>query len=312
MQSYEKFDYSLRPNKRTQRKMIFDALKRYSSAFSRTRFDYVGFGSMWFTDFLYAHRQLGIRSLTSIEHSEGYRRAVFNRPFKCVRVLEGDSSTVLPSLRWKRPAIVWLDYDYQPGHASLQDLSLLASELASGSVLMVTYDASPPWSDGASAEERSEVVRSVFRDAAPPQLRGKQRFQQRSGWAPSLTAVLWTFLKNELVKNGRTGDERVAWQPLFSFYYKDGAPMITIAAALLNERDRNRFNDARPLGDLHYAQGERLFSIAIPPLTPKERASLDRLLPGKNVMSPFPLDQAQLESYQSLYRYYPLMAEVEL
>ena len=112
MASYEKFDYSTRPNKRTQRKMIFDALARYIALFPKVRFRYVGFGSMWVTDFLYAHRRLGLQSLISIEAPEGFRRAAFNRPFKCVKLLKGYASTVLPSLGWRRPAIVWLDYEY--------------------------------------------------------------------------------------------------------------------------------------------------------------------------------------------------------
>ncbi len=64
MASYEKFDYSTRPNKRTQRKMIFDALARYIGVFPRTSFHYVGFGSMWFADFLYAHRRQSFGSIT--------------------------------------------------------------------------------------------------------------------------------------------------------------------------------------------------------------------------------------------------------
>src|SRR5688572_5058812 len=99
--SYEKFNYALRPNKRTQGKMIFEALARYLSAFPKRRFGYVGFGSMWFADFLHAHRRLGLTALVSIELEAGYRRAVFNRPFKCVRVVEGNSSVVLPSLKWR-------------------------------------------------------------------------------------------------------------------------------------------------------------------------------------------------------------------
>src|SRR5207253_1984388 len=109
--------------------------------------------------------------LTSIETPEGFRRAAFNRPFKCVRMVEGNSSTVLPRLRWRRPAIVWLDYDYGPESESLQDLSYLAGEMASGSVLMVTYDAEPPWNETATADERAEAIRKVFKDAAPPKLR---------------------------------------------------------------------------------------------------------------------------------------------
>ncbi|OFW05873.1 MAG: hypothetical protein A3H96_15730 [Acidobacteria bacterium RIFCSPLOWO2_02_FULL_67_36] len=316
MASYEKFDYSTRPNKRTQRKMIFDALARYIAVFPRRRFGYVGFGSMWFADFLYAHRRLGLQSLTSIETPEGFRRAAFNRPFKCVRMVEGYSSTVLPSLNWRRPAIVWLDYDYKPESESLQDLSYLAGEIASGSVLMVTYDADPPWNEDATPDERAEVIRRVFKDAAPPQLRRsrrrKSKVPHRSSYAPTLTALLWSFLENELVRNGRAGADDLAWLPLFSFFYKDGAPMITIAAALLNSRERAIFEEGNPFKGLLYALGERLFSIAIPPLTLRERAELDRRLPSRTVKLPFPLAEEQLESYRSLYRYYPLLAEVDL
>jgi Putative O-methyltransferase len=316
MASYEKFDYSVRPNKRTQRKMIFDALARYIAVFPRARFSYVGFGSMWFTDFLYAHRRLGLQSLTSIEAPEGFRRAAFNRPFKCVRMVEGYSSTVLPTLTWRRPAIVWLDYDYGPESESLQDLSYLSNQLASRSVLMVTYDAAPPWNENATADERVESVRKVFKNAAPPQVqkpgRGKPRVPHRSSYAPTLTALLWSFLKNELVRNGRAGADDLAWSPLFSFFYRDGAPMITVAAALLNASDREALDRSRPFEHLHYALGETPFSIAIPPLTPRERAELDRRLPCRTVKLPFPLGREQIESYRSLYRYYPLLAEVDL
>ena len=43
-----------------------------------------------------------------------------------------------------------------------------------------------------------------------------------------------------------------------------------------------------------------------------ERAELDRRLPSKVVKLPFPLAEEQIESYQRLYRYYPLLAEVDL
>lgn len=315
MASYEKFDYSIRPNKRTQRKMIFDALARYIGVFPNAQFRYVGFGSMWFSDFLYAHRRLGLRSLTSIESPQGYRRATFNRPFKCVRMVEGYSSTVLPNLSWRRPAIVWLDYDYKPESESLQDLAYLSGELTSKSVLMVTYDAAPPWSEGAPAAKRAEAIRKVFRDAVPSNLQrgGAGRTSpHRSNFPQTLTALLWSFLKNELVRNGRAAADDLMWYPLFSFSYRDGAPMVTIAAALLNRRDRAAIENAAPLQQLEYAQGETVFSIAIPPLTPKERGELDRRLPSATVKLPFPLGEEQIDSYRRLYRYYPLLAEVDL
>jgi hypothetical protein len=320
MESYEKFNYALRPNKRTQRKMIFDALARYVSTLPRRRFSYVGFGSMWFSDFLYAHRRLGVKTLISIERTEGYRRALYNRPFKCVQVKEGDSSVVLPTLNWRDSSIVWLDYDYKPESESLQDIALLGARLASGSVLMVTYDARPPWKDGDRAKTREAVLRGVFGDAVPHASKKRARsntakaagLTHQSEYAPTLVLLLWTYLRNLLVQNGRAADEQLAWLPLFSFYYRDGAPMVTIGAALLDPVDSTRVAAGELPKHLAYLLGETMFPIAVPPLTPKERGELDRRLPSKTVSLPFPLPQQQIDSYASLYRYYPLLAEVDL
>lgn len=317
MESYEKFDYSLRPNKRTQRKMIFDALAHYVRAVPKTRYRYVGFGSMWFADFLYAHRRLGLRSLVSIERTEGYQRAKFNQPFKCVRVVEGDASEVLPTLSWRSPSIVWLDYDYSPDRGTLQDVAYLSGQMVSGSVLMVTYDARPPWREDATAEEREDTVRKVFGDAAPPPVRRgrpvkNKAMTHRSTYAPKLAELLWAYLKNIIVQNGRAESNGMAWMPLFTFFYQDKAPMLTVAAALLDSSDRDALVASEPFRELPYARGETIFPIAIPPLTPKERAELDRRLPSRTVALPFPLRQEQIEAYRSLYRYYPLFAEVDL
>jgi hypothetical protein len=319
MESYEKLNYAIRPNKRTQRKMVFEALARYQSAFPATDFRYVGFGSMWFSDFLYAHRRLGLTDLVSIERSTGYRRATFNRPFKCVKVVEGDSSAVLPSLKWIRPSIVWLDYDYAPEGESLQDLSFLGSKLVTSSVLIVTYEARPPWDDNASPGNRIEVLRSIFGDAFPVSLKAalnrtpkKSGLTHQSEYPSTLVTLVWSFLKGLLVQNGRSEQDGLSWHPLFSFYYRDGAPMVTIGAALLTPEDAAKVRTLKLSRQLTYLKGEGICRIALPPLTHKERIELDRRLPDRKIRLPFPLTKEHLDSYARYYSFYHLMAEVEL
>ncbi len=315
MASYEKFNYAIRPNKRTQRKMIFDALSRYLTAFPGRRFRYVGFGSMWFSDFILAHRRLGLRQLVSIELEAGYARAKFNRPFKCVKVLCGNSSVVLPTLKWKTPSIVWLDYDYGPDAESLQDISFLASKLSSGSVLMVTYDAGLPWKTDADAAKKMDTLHEIFGDAAPPNTRhGKTQVRKatRTNYPPMLVSMLWSYVNYTLVENGRQSLDGLEWMPFFSFLYKDGARMMTIGGALLNHADRAKVQSCGLFEHLTYLEGESPFEIAVPPLTQRERTMLDRSLPEGKISLPFELPEEQIESYKKLYRYYPLLAEVEL
>ena len=201
MASYEEINYAIRPNKRTQRKMIFEALRRYVSIFPERTFRYVGFGSMWFSDFFYAHRSLGVNDLISIEREDGYKRALFNRPFKCIRVLAGDSTRILPRLRWVQPNIVWLDYDFLPEQESLMDLGYLATNLVSGSVLMTTFDARPPWKDGTKSKQRAAVLRRVFGSSVPANLSAAQL--DPDNYHTTLAGILWTHLKDTLVKSGR-------------------------------------------------------------------------------------------------------------
>jgi hypothetical protein len=88
--------------------------------------------------------------------------------------------------------------------------------------------------------------------------------------------------------------------------------MVTIGGALLNAADRAAVADAAPFRRLGYAKGEEVVDIAVPLLTHKERAAIDRKLPTSKLVLPFDVPAEQLESYRALYRYYPVFAEVDI
>src|ERR1039458_1619240 len=141
--SYEKIHYLLRPAKNVQRKMMCEAFRRLGKVRELPEYQYVGFGSMYYGDFILFHKALGIDSMFSIEHEKGADRANFNRPYECVRVLPGTANEKLVELNWKdRPAIVWLDYDYGLEKEVLSDVSQVASNVILNSMLIVTLDAS--------------------------------------------------------------------------------------------------------------------------------------------------------------------------
>lgn len=61
--------YSLRPAKHVERRILCDAFRRRSKFASVESYQYVGFGSVWFSDFSLFHRQLGIGKMISIERN---------------------------------------------------------------------------------------------------------------------------------------------------------------------------------------------------------------------------------------------------
>ena len=135
MAALDTVNYAIRPNKNIERKVVFEALSYLEADFPFAAYRYVGFGSLWFSDFVLAHQSLGISDLISIQKGQALAaRARFNAPYGCIKVIEGEFGALLSSLKLdERPAILWLDYESRIG-AVLEELALTCERLPSGSV----------------------------------------------------------------------------------------------------------------------------------------------------------------------------------
>jgi len=65
--SYRIINYALRPAKAIERRMLCAAFERLHPFQRIQDYRYVGFGSIYFSDFQLLHRQLGITDMLSIE-----------------------------------------------------------------------------------------------------------------------------------------------------------------------------------------------------------------------------------------------------
>src|ERR1035437_7380194 len=112
--SYEKINYSLRPAKSVERKMFCEAMIKLSHFHNIEKYQYVGFGSTYFSDFSLIHKNLGIKKMVSIEKDDDNSdRFEFNRPFSCIGTIFKHSNQALSEINWKIPTVLWLDYDYR-------------------------------------------------------------------------------------------------------------------------------------------------------------------------------------------------------
>src|SRR5258708_21886019 len=125
--SYRTVNFGLRTAKHIERKMMAEALLRLDRVVPLNSYKYVGFGAIFYADFLLFHRLLGITSMLSIEekisHEERFR---FNLPLGCIDLDFRHSNEALPNLDWQGPAIVWLDYDEQLTDSVFADLETVA------------------------------------------------------------------------------------------------------------------------------------------------------------------------------------------
>ncbi len=137
--SFKRIDFSLRPAKHAERRMLNDVFRRMRPFGPLEEYRYIGLGSLWFSDFVLFHRTLGIRDMLSIERDKSQEsRFKANKPFAAITLDFRETSTVLPSLEWKKPSFIWLDYDDPIAPSMLFDLKVIASRIVSGSVLAVT------------------------------------------------------------------------------------------------------------------------------------------------------------------------------
>ena len=107
--SFDVINYSLRPNKNIERKLIFESLRLMDNLFEFSSYRYVGMGSLWFVDFILAHKMLHINNMVSIERPEYAKRVEFNKPYNCISIEAGDTTHVLPTIDLQKQLdLVWL------------------------------------------------------------------------------------------------------------------------------------------------------------------------------------------------------------
>lgn len=318
MASFESINYTLRPNKNVERKLILEYLQALTSTFRFAEYTYIGLGSMWFVDFILAHKQLLVGNMISIEKDDA-KRATFNTPFKVIKVEEGETKTVLPFLDLdQRRVIVWLDYDKGLTSPVLEDTNSVCTRAGTGSIVLVTLNANVSSLRGQKNEHGEDITeeqylrrfgRDLIPDPLPPEAIETQ------GYPIFLARILFEHIHRVIRKAGR----RETFVPLFNYRYKDGATMITIGGMIANERDAHDLNARVSELKVEYVTGETQFLIDVPILTFKEKIELDTILPSVSGLTiadvealGFPLKQGQIDSYRKFYRYYPTFAELVL
>lgn len=313
MSSTNIVNFSLRQNKSIERAIAFDCISLVMKQLQIADAVYVGFGSVWFEDFVLAHRFLGIETMISIEGNPVvYKRAVFNRPFRTVEVRDGDSADVIPYLLQQRelaerPWVVWLDHDHEINEDRLDELVDLVRTLPPNSFLLITFGAMP--SKYGKPPERPERIRNLFGETAPDGLTPKD-CKDDAPCARVLARATEDLLLSKAIQSARPG----SYVPAVNLTYKDSVPMVTVGGVLPSEENHGL---VRALVENTDWPGLVDRMIDTPPLTTKEVMALQSMLPSEDKISRgdvqkmgFDLEEGHLTSYIDHYLRYPQFAQV--
>jgi len=318
--TFEKLNYGLRPAKNIERKMMCEALARLSRLAPLKTYAYIGFGAVGFHDFVLFHQRLGIDDMTSVEgYIEAQQRIEFNRPYSCIKMRWGLSYDVIPTLKLTRRSIVWLDYD-KPLHAKmLGDITVRASSLRSGSMLIVTVaaDPGPVEPDTNMATKRlADLLSRVGKGKIRPSVTGADL--TKWGLATVSRDIIFDHIQKILADRNAplSPDAKINFMQLFNFHYADGVKMLTFGGLIVNERDRQRLNQ-KHFTDLEFVrttETQGAYRIESPILTLREIRYLDGKLPriARTVHHPKWLPEEDRKRYGKVYRYYPTFSEVEV
>lgn len=300
--------YSLRPAKNTERNMLCEALQRLSRFGPLRDYRYVGFGAIYFVDFLLFHRRLGFRTMVSIEqNTEEADRYRLNCPLDCIDLCFGTSHEVLPLLEWDQKTVLWLDYERKLDARKLGDIRTFCTEAPPGSVLLVTL----PSQFGVQMGHRIRVLRKhVGEDWRVPD-NVKEESLGGSGAAEIYRQIINNEIEDAFL--GRKGPT-VTYDQLFNFTYSDGTPMLTTGGLLHEASDKGAVSDCRFDELTYYRPGAEAYGIPAPRLTYREICYLNKRLPvdDPGAFEAPPIPETVAQGYAKVYRYFRTFAETEL
>jgi hypothetical protein len=312
MPSFDTVNYSLRPSKNIQRQLVFDGIRRLQQHLDLERLVYVGFGSIWFTDFVMAHTLLHIADMVSIEaNAIGYRRAVFNAPYATVRVMEGTSHEVLPFLYTDRilagrPWLVWLDYDYELKESTRDDIRSILENAPTNSLVLTTFNGKP-FKYG-KAPDRPGRLRTLLGSVVPDDLSKDDCSEERM--QETLADLALDFMKSVAADLARPG----GFISAFRLIYKDSTPMITVGGILPAKGAARVAAEVVQEGTWPCRPKK---PIKAPNLTIREAVALQSQLPRAERLSRdmvrglgFDLEEDQIEAFEDYYRQYPAFAQI--
>jgi hypothetical protein len=316
--SFKKFDYGLRPSKQVERKILVQLLLKLADAgLPVHKYTYVGFGSVYYVDFVLFHKYLYINKMVCLEWSKVPKRMKFNKPFRFIRLKMTSLSEYIPLLDPNTKYLVWLDYDRPLDAEMLRDVNGCLRNLAPGSIFLVTIEAQARLPkkiiededlDGAPRRRIEDRIVRMYREDFGKLVDDKIT---RDDLIPAqVPRLFWTAVRNQIAETLRTR-EGVQYSQLFNYYYADGAPMITIGGIICDGECAGRISDCDILQNAFVTQEQQPIAISVPPLTFREKQWIDsRLRRGLKARHlQFELEDDLLENYIRFYREYPTYFE---
>ncbi|MCG7532635.1 hypothetical protein MHM98_14975 [Psychrobium sp. MM17-31] len=332
MASGDVINYSVRPAKTVERKIIKDIFSNLNAFIPLNEYRYIGFGSKYFSDFKIFHKELHIEDMISIEDDEENKeKYIFNNPFDCIQLNFGKSTDVLTDLIYEKPFICWLDYDYALEQSVIDDLDILLENLPeeSGSVISISLNVRPYRhnslkeelkKEGTHSELLEDKLQKIVEKKFIPFDLPKQGLNKADIHSEIIRQIITNKILNKLKLINSALEDSLKWEfkQIFNFLYKDGAEMGTWGWLFYKSKDQDKFEKSGLEHSEFYSSNEQIYTITIPNLTIKEINQLLEKMPlkeGKEIdRSALPgsiYSECDIYNFSKIYKYFPSFVNAE-
>lgn len=314
----DEINYRLRPAKSIERKMMADLLQKVGHIKPIREYQYIGFGSIFFSEFRLFHRRFGIEDMVNIEKLfEAKQRVDFNKPFDCIKVVMEHSQSALDAdeVNWEKPTILWLDYTSELRRRMLhRELQKFFSDAEPGSVFFVTLNAQPPDTDELDEiETHKELLKNRFSKGTVP--RDLDDNLEGPEYGNAFRRIIMNKIEGKYLRDrniARAEEDELTFEQLCNFIYTDTSLMMTLGGILLTPGMEDNF-EAANFEDLDFFKpGEDQYRIGIPSVTFDETRVLEKSLPNSLSSCEAPVPDPEKERFKKVYRYFPRFTESEL
>jgi len=325
MPSFKKVHYALRPRKQIERKIIIELLRDTTRKINVeiSNYGYLGMGSIYYYDFILFHKFLNIASMTSLDSDTCVNRFEFNKPFDFIDFKNKSTSNYLQEyqLATNKNTVTWFDYDssllwysskaekFRHSVDILDDIAMIADRSKRYDFFLIIVDVTLPADIFITLPRRKELIDN-YRTVLSRKYQNTRNITE-ANFPYIIQNVILNSIKNvEIGKNCK-------FRKLFSFYYKDSAPMYTLGGIF----DENQFTHRTLKNKFFVFDEDKITDINTPLLTYKEKLHLDQRIKfiydsiqGKQKEEieklittnlGFELNCVDIKSYLEYYKYYP-------
>lgn len=316
LKSVAEVNYRLRPAKSMERKMMVDLMQALSHIEPLTNYQYVGFGSLFFTDFRLIHRQLGIPDMHSIEYIwEAEERLELNMPYDCINLIMKDSQQGIYDIEWEVPTILWLDYEgpLQEDHLEYE-IKEFFTKAPPGSIIFVTVNAQPMEDDELEEDQaHKDLLEDEFGSGHLPE--GIDEYLYGPELSQAYRDIIMARIGSEFIPDRNAGvpvEEKVEFEQLINLVYTDTSLMFTFGGVILDSEKKELFSEIELDSYEFVSRNDDFYDLPQPELTFTETRILEEYMPNSYEELDLAIPKEDIEAFSEVYRYFPRFTESEL